>query len=677
MANGYGSSSSSSSSSSRVAVARPPAPPGYHYMPDGSLMLDSEMTVQGKVIRSFDLDLSDLPATIERRGFSIIGDQGAKFKLEIKDNTTGYYYNFVTNAFQASPSSLEEKISSNSYDGSITFPAVTGSDDQYDIFLYAVPSSVPEESTRHDVYNEVRFGDDSIDINSSTGSNSLMMQKVIYQYEDVTLALGPYSFHHDSTSVGGTSTNAIISLGRGKSKTKTAFSFTYTAAATAAYRILRQPTSNDFLAFVSPTIGAAPILLPGENEYPTARDRFTESGDTVDDVTPAVSDSDVVRMAASDISTHVAVGDRITSPVTTDTVNGDFSGGTSVVIMDANCEGNMAVGDRITGTATLDADLFTVLSIGTGEDGKKFTVADSAGNPVSVVISDGTTLTFSSKVNRELTTVRGFVATETDFRLGDQDGNSVTRSFRNHQVLTFAPRMNYSWPVNNYANVLKPGMIIVPISLETQGTSIGGYEDIVTLFAGTKNEQKIIKNYQPALNTLGKKPTVVKGLVTVQEGQVVFSKQQPISLAGELLRIGGYGESEILRAYGWEVKLTDLAIALTPITTTTTETSAGGSSTDIAVSDREGVINNVSRVSGIGINPALQNPLITSGGGTDGAGDWTMDAVQTLENGITLTIENTGRVATITGNIEIVKAGNATQTLRFDIDSLLSTSAPS
>jgi hypothetical protein len=49
-----------------------------------------------------------------------------------------------------------------------------------------------------------------------------------------------------------------------------------------------------------------------------------------------------------------------------------------------------------------------------------------------------------------------------------------------------------------------------------------------------------------------------------------------------------------------------------------------------------------------------------------------MDAVQTLENGITLTIENTSRIATITGNIEIMKAGTANQTLRFDVEKLLS-----
>ena len=125
--------------------------------------------------------------------------------------------------------------------------------------------------------------------------------------------------------------------------------------------------------------------------------------------------------------------------------------------------------------------------------------------------------------------------------------------------------------------------------------------------------------------------------------------------------------------YGWEVRFTDLAIALTAPTTTTTEATSAHAT--IAVADREGIINNVSTVSGIGIDPSVANPTLTTGGGLDGAGDWIMSAVQTLENGITLTVGNTGRIATITGNIEIVKAGTASQTLRFDIEKLLSTSA--
>ena len=561
-------SSSSSSSYSRINDQGQIAPPGYHYMPDGSLMLDSEMPIQGKVIRSFDLDLSDLPATSERRRFNISGSRGAEFKLEVKDNTTGYYYNFVTNTFQATASSLEEEILGRSYSGAITFPAVTGGDDQYDIYLYAKPG------TEHAAYREVRFGDGSLDINNSTGSNSLVVQKVIYQYAALTLTLSGYS---PAGTVAGTFGTDTISINRGKTQAKTAFSFTTTAATTAAYRILRQPVAGDVLAFIQPVVGSAPIDLPGENIYPSVNN--------------------------------------------TDTVNGAVTSGVRVT-MDTAVASKMKVGDRITGNAALDAATVTVVSLASTYD---FTMSEA------IAIEDGITLSFSN-------------------------------------------RMNFSWPITK-ANLIKPGMIVVPNTDVTAGTVVGAYEDTITIFEDTKDEKVIIKNARPAISTVGKKPTIVKGLITAQDGDVVFDKQQALALAGDTLKLGGYGENEILRVYGWEVKFTDLAIALTAPTTTTTAASAGGSSANVVVTSKEGVINNVSRVGGIGINPALQNPLITSGGGATGGGTWVVDAVQTLESGITLTVENTGRVATITGNIQIVKAGTADQTLRFDVEKLLSTSA--
>jgi len=218
-------------------------------------------------------------------------------------------------------------------------------------------------------------------------------------------------------------------------------------------------------------------------------------------------------------------------------------------------------------------------------------------------------------------------------------------------------------------------MIVFSSANITAGTTVSSYSDVETLNSGTVKQKTLIKNFAKATNTKGQKPTIVKSLITNQAGNIIFDKQQVIALAGDTLKIGGYGENEILRLYGWDVKFSDLAITLTPPTTTTTEASAGGSSADIAVTSKEGVINNVSRVGGIGINPALQNPLITSGGGATGGGDWTMDAVQTLENGITLTVENTGRIATISGSVEVIKAGNSNLTLFFDIEKLLSNSA--
>ena len=146
-----------------------------------------------------------------------------------------------------------------------------------------------------------------------------------------------------------------------------------------------------------------------------------------------------------------------------------------------------------------------------------------------------------------------------------------------------------------------------------------------------------------------------------------------LELASDTLKIGGYGLQQALDVHGYDIRFTDLALTLTAPTTTTTAVST--SSATVTVADREGVINNISRVGGIGIDPSVQNPLITAGGGADGAGAFTVDAVQNLESGVTLTVENTGRIATITGNIEIIKEGTADPTLRFDLQNLISTTA--
>ena len=61
-----------------------------------------------KIIQSFELDLSSLPAASSVRPFSIKGDDGAVFTLEIK-NEDNYYYNFITNLFQATKAGLNNK----------------------------------------------------------------------------------------------------------------------------------------------------------------------------------------------------------------------------------------------------------------------------------------------------------------------------------------------------------------------------------------------------------------------------------------------------------------------------------------------------------------------------------------------------------------------------------------
>ena len=640
---------------SRTNAQGEAAPSGFHYMPDGTLMSDIEHgNLYGeKKITAFDIDLSNIPAAGESRALVVSGDNGAVFTLFIQ-NEDSYYYNFSTKLFQVAKATLENiVIENNSYSTSVSFPSITDND-QYDVFLFAAPG------TRHDDYKEVRFEDGSMDINSTTGSNSLLLQKVIYQYTDITLTITTLS--PNSTIETGSQVNHTIATTNGRFVNKQPFSIAC-AVSTAAkcYQVIKQPTEADVLAFVSPVIGAAPSFIQSEDVFPFAGARAAFTGD---DVNGAVTSGAIIRIDGT-VSGNVIVGDKLQTGKLSGTTAQESDG--VKVILTAAVAGIMAVGDQITGNAFLDAEFITVAALNPdGNNDQEFSMSQE------VQIAGDVELTFVGEVNRKVVVVKNLDPTS-----GTNSANKFTISeaiqFRDNVPLSFFTRLNYRWPITNFAHILQKGMTVLSATNVTSGSVLGDYTVSTTTGVGTEAEATIISDFIPAISTLGNTPTIVKGEITVQPGEIVFDRQQQLALAGDTIRIGGYGESEILRIHGWDVRFTDLEITLTVPTTTTTEATSAHAT--IAVASKQGVINNVSRVGGIGIDPSIQNPLITSGGGATGAGDWVMNAVQTLESGITLTVENTSRVATITGNIEIVKAGTASQSLYFDIERLLSTSA--
>ena len=104
MANGYGSSSSTSARQSTTNAQGQVAPPGFHYMPDGSLMSDERHAelyggIDKAILLGIKIDYSDIKQIGAQRTFVIDGTEGAVFSLEIKASN-GYYYNFETNLFQ-------------------------------------------------------------------------------------------------------------------------------------------------------------------------------------------------------------------------------------------------------------------------------------------------------------------------------------------------------------------------------------------------------------------------------------------------------------------------------------------------------------------------------------------------------------------------------------------------
>jgi hypothetical protein len=542
------------------------APSGYHYMPDGTLMRNADMQI--KNISGFTLDTSDIKEAGETRSFVIAGDNGAEFTLEIK-NEDGYYYNFVTNTFQAAQAKLDETIIGGNYIAQVDFPPVTD-EDQYDVFLYA------KSGTKHTLYNEVRFADGSVDLNSSSGSNSLMMQKVIYQYLDRTLTISTAA--RTSAFTPSASTNNAITTSSGASKSKIPFTVTSTSATNQSFVILKQPSSSDVYSAFTRVVGSSPVTLPGENIYPT------------------VTGTDTLRAASG-----------------------------TLVTMTADVADTMKVGDKVTGMLSSIGSVVTVVSMYPTEpnaDPDQFTASESI-NPAGL------------------------------------------------PVLSFSNQMNYSWPLDDI-NKITPGMLFTHSSGDgaiVADTVISDYRDTLTILSGTENEQVITQNYAPALDSKGTKPTMVKGLVTSQTGNVVFNNQQQKLLAGDTINIVGYGEKYIADIDGYTVRFTDLAIALTDITTTTTSAVTGSASVPVAA--RAGIRNTVSTVTGIGINPAFAAPTVNSGANVDAGGTIVLSAAQTLENGITLTFPGAGKVATITGNIEILKAGPSDATLYFDLEQLL------
>jgi len=242
MANGYGSSytTTATTTTSSLNQAAPV-----------NIQTGSE-----KVITGFDLDLSNLNVNGEKRSFTISGDNGAVFTLQIL-NEDGHYYNFSTGAFAAAVNGLLNKTINGNYTGVISFPKV-GDDDHYDIFLTA------GENTRHADYIEARFADNTIDLNSSIGSDSALLRKKILQYTDITITLSAVS-PNQLTAWGSISvTTDTFVGGRYSSLGTQSFTVVVTAAAARAAKIDRQPTPNDLMAWVARTMGA-PLAIVEED----------------------------------------------------------------------------------------------------------------------------------------------------------------------------------------------------------------------------------------------------------------------------------------------------------------------------------------------------------------------------------------------------------------------------
>jgi len=526
----------------------------------------------------------------------------------------------------------------------------TGSN-QYDIFLFS------EQGTKHADYNEVRLADGSLDINSSTGSNSNLLQKVIYQTLDVRLILSASSPNAVTVFAGATPTTKIITTQTGKSIAKTPFSISVSAGATHSFRIDKTPDISDTFVFVTRNITSA-TAIPGENIYPAVSDTDTVNG-TITEGIKVVMDNNVAD--------NLVVGDKITAPINQDTVSGDVTSGVKVLMANP-VAGKMSVGDQVTSASAglLNTKLITVVELNPdGDNVREFSLSSA------VPLLEDETLTFTPKCNRSLTTV---AALNPDSDNVKEFSMSQEIALLDGAALSFSNQMNFSWGLDNIDGIVS-GMLPLSGNL-TSGTLISPYEEAVIVAQGTAQETKIIKKSVKAVYGAAAKPTITrdsatKALSYTQTGSVTFSKQQKLVLTGDGVKVLGRGPSQISSLTGWDIELSDVIVTVTKPTAVTT--SAVSASTSVPIDNADGVMDDVSTVSSINMNAAVVDPTVTTIGSYSGASaTLTLSAAQTLEDGETLTFNGAGRIITISGNVEIKKVGQIrsdwTGSLFFDLE---------
>lgn len=101
---------------------------------------------------------------------------------------------------------------------------------------------------------------------------------------------------------------------------------------------------------------------------------------------------------------------------------------------------------------------------------------------------------------------------------------------------------------------------------------------------------------------------------------VVFSQQALASFSSAIslsdVKMFAYGVSKIESITGYDVEFSDLAITLSEVKTTTTD--VVNSSTDIRITNRDGIMDGISTVEGIGINTIVKGTDTVNGAVTSG-----------------------------------------------------------
>ena len=519
------------------------------------------------IIQQFNIDLNYISNIGETRTFTVNGSDGSIFSLIVERlvGSTITYYDFSTSTFVSGQKRLKNrKLLKGSYSGNIVFPtgglSSGNNPNTYTLKLFAESTW----DTTHARHTEVRFPDGALDVNSSTGSNSDLLQKVIYQFPETVVSLSAISPNSLSGFGSATITTDTITVQRGRNTGKIPFTITCTLASTKAGAIKRNPLQSDLTAFAARTLGE-PVKIKG----------VTVKSETVGTInaTVPISDTDKIVLAAIG---SVAVGNTVTGVG----INDDYP----VVVIAVNPDGDNANEIQIN---------------------KTITVADTASHTTPWVF--------------DLVAYR-------------------------------------RWNCSQIQRLLS-GMLAFSGGVSA-GTRIAGYLDTTTQVVetqqadgGVSEQTKIYTNFDvPPLANVGFLPAWTYGRLSTQQGLITFDTAQAVATNRNIgTKFYAYGSNAIKSLHNSKLKITDLDVEITNVTTTVNDTDATGAAA---------------------LTATAVNPTIT----TISTNDLTVTPGQYLQNGQTLTFSGAGRIFTITGNIEFDNIDDTDFTLRFDLEKFITAS---
>lgn len=165
------------------------APKGFHYMADGKLMNDANhIAANGyiqKVITGFTIDTRDIVGEEESRAFTVNGEVGSFFSLQVINNDDGSTYDFASKKFTTTTKQALRVELDRSYSGSIVFPG----ESQSFFTINLTADTVDNIKTVHQKTVEFRNYDGSLNLNKTIGSESNILQKIIQAPEAVSFRL--------------------------------------------------------------------------------------------------------------------------------------------------------------------------------------------------------------------------------------------------------------------------------------------------------------------------------------------------------------------------------------------------------------------------------------------------------------------------------------------------------